>query len=66
MLVLSRKKGERITIGDAVVVTILRSTGNRVTLGITAPDAVSVHRSELGKHEDSRSARFEACTVGWP
>lgn len=60
MLVLSRKKGERITIGEAIVVTVLRSSGGRVTLGITAPDAVSVHRSELGKPKEGRPLRLKA------
>jgi carbon storage regulator len=59
MLVLSRKKGERITIGDAIIVTVLRSSGGRVTLGITAPDAVSVQRTELGKCEERRPLRLK-------
>lgn len=51
MLVLSRKQGERINIGDGIIVTVLRSSGSRVTLGITAPAAVSVDRAELGRRE---------------
>lgn len=47
MLMLSRKTGERIAIGDAVVVTVLRSSCGRVKLGITAPDDVSVLRTEI-------------------
>lgn len=60
MLVLSRKKGERITIGETVVVTVLRSSGGRVTLGISAPDAVSVHRSELGSRQETRPQPLKA------
>jgi carbon storage regulator len=47
MLILSRRVGERITIGDDVVVTVLATRGNQVRLGIAAPDAVSVHREEI-------------------
>lgn len=47
MLVLSRKVNERILIGENVVVTIVRVHGNVVRLGIEAPAAVRVLRSEL-------------------
>ena len=47
MLVLSRKVGEQIVIGDGIVVTVTRMSNNRVTLGIDAPDSVRVLRSEL-------------------
>lgn len=52
MLVLTRKTGERIAIGDAVVVTILRLSGGRVKLGITAPDDVLVLRTEAGERRE--------------
>lgn len=51
MLVLSRKTGERIAIGDAVVVTVLRLSGGRVRLGITAPADISVLRTEVASEE---------------
>ena len=47
MLVLSRKAGEEIVIGDNVTVTINRIAGNRVTIGIQAPESVSIVRGEL-------------------
>lgn len=47
MLVLSRKLGQTIRIGDDVSVTILHLAGGRVRLGIDAPLDVPVHRSEL-------------------
>ncbi len=53
MLVLSRKTGERIAIGDTVVVTVLRLSGGRVKLGITAPDDVSVLRTEVLSEENA-------------
>lgn len=47
MLVLSRKIGESIIIGDSIVVTVTRVAGNRLTLGIDAPADVRILRSEL-------------------
>lgn len=47
MLILSRRVGEKINIGDDVVVTVLSARGNQVRLGIAAPDTVSVHREEI-------------------
>lgn len=47
MLVLTRKIGEAIQIGDGVTVEVLEMRGGRIRLGITAPGDVKVHRSEL-------------------
>lgn len=47
MLVLSRKVGQRIVIGDNITVVVNKIQGNRVTLGIKAPDDVNIHRGEL-------------------
>ena len=47
MLVLSRRVGESITIGDDVVVTVLEVRGDVVRVGIDAPRSVPVHRTEL-------------------
>ncbi|MEO2047876.1 MAG: carbon storage regulator CsrA [Pirellulales bacterium] len=47
MLVLSRRKEERIIICDDIIVTILDIKGNKVRLGIQAPAEVSVHRQEV-------------------
>ena len=47
MLVLSRKKGERIMIGDKIVITVLEVKGDRVRLGIEAPDDVGIWRQEI-------------------
>jgi len=49
MLVLSRRIGEKLVIGDQITVTINRVSGNRVSLGIEAPPHVRVVRSELQK-----------------
>jgi len=47
MLVLSRKKGESIRIGNDIVVTIQRLSGNRVSVGIEAPPHCRISRGEL-------------------
>jgi len=47
MLVLSRKTNQRIVIGDAIVVTVVEIRGDKCRLGIEAPRAVTVHRSEI-------------------
>ena len=47
MLVLSRKKGEQIRIGDDIVITIHRVSGNRVSIGIEAPASLRIVRGEL-------------------
>jgi carbon storage regulator len=47
MLVLSRKLGERILIGEDIEVTIVEIRGNQVKLGFSAPRCVSICRSEI-------------------
>jgi len=47
MLVLSRKRDEKIMIGDNVVVTVVSIRGDKVRLGIDAPKSIAVHRSEV-------------------
>ena len=47
MLVLSRKEGERIMIDSRIQVTILAVRGNRVRLGVIAPEEVAIHREEV-------------------
>ncbi len=47
MLILSRKIGEAIIIGDNVSVTVLSCAGRTIRLGIDAPKEISVHREEI-------------------
>lgn len=51
MLVLSRKRGESLIIGEGIRVTITRIAGNRVALGIDAPPEVPVLRGELERRD---------------
>ena len=47
MLVLTRKHGEAITIGEGITVTVLAVQGERVKIGIAAPAEIPVHRQEV-------------------
>ena len=51
MLVLSRKPGEKVIIGNGITITILETKGNRVRLAIDAPDDVRILRAELRTFE---------------
>jgi carbon storage regulator len=66
MLVLSRKVGQKIVLGDQVIITVNRISGGRVSLGITAPPGVRVVRSELGPIESTPpGAGGTQATVGF-
>ena len=47
MLVLSRKRDEKIVIGENIIVTVVEIRGDKVRLGVEAPKEVSVHRQEV-------------------
>ncbi len=47
MLILTRRVGETLMIGDEVTVTVLGVKGNQVRIGVRAPKTVSVHREEI-------------------
>lgn len=60
MLVLSRKAGERIWIGDDISITIVRITGGGVRVGIEAPHELPVVREELKlKMDQERAEEFD-------
>jgi carbon storage regulator len=56
MLVLTRKIGEKVVIGNGITVTVVRSEGGRVRLGIDAPGDVRILRGELACWMDSEAA----------
>ncbi|MBS0194883.1 MAG: carbon storage regulator CsrA [Proteobacteria bacterium] len=66
MLILTRRVGETLMIGDAVTVTVLGVKGNQVRIGITAPKDVAVHREEIFQriHKDESGAGVAASEAG--
>ena len=61
MLVITRKPGERITIGDDVVVTVVEVKGSLVKLGVEAPRSISIHRQEI--YDRIRKQNLEASEI---
>ena len=70
MLVMSRKPGETIHIGDEIVFKVLETRGDKVRIGVSAPSTVAVHRGEIyeairqkwnqgesGKHDPEHDAK---------
>jgi carbon storage regulator len=62
MLVLSRKKGESIIIGDGIEITVLASEGETIKIGITAPKHVEIYRKEI--YADVKQSNLEALNKG--
>lgn len=60
MLVLSRKVGERLVIGDNITIVVNRIAGNRVTIGIEAPGDVRIVRGELKPEDEAAHATVPA------
>lgn len=57
MLVLSRKLGEKIVIGENIVVTVVKIDRNQIRLGIEAPHAVAVYREEIAPTQPTTRVR---------
>ena len=60
MLILTRRIGESVMIGDDVSITVLRVKGNQVRLGVNAPRTVSVQREEIFERIKSEDPASEA------
>jgi len=64
MLVLSRKLGERLVIGDDIVLIVNKIAGNRVTLAIEAPNHIRIVRGELSPlQQNAGSNAASACRI---
>ena len=61
MLILTRKVGESVVVGDDVTITVLGVKGNQVRIGINAPKDVTVHREEVYSriHDDDIQSEAE-------
>jgi carbon storage regulator len=63
MLVLSRKLGEKIVIGDNIVITVVKIDRNQIRIGIEAPNDISVYREEIAPQRVARTERTEAVAL---
>ena len=66
MLIIARKLGEKITIGDETVVTLVEIRENQVRLGIEAPRNISIHRQEVYeriRNENLASSEIEPSDI---
>jgi carbon storage regulator len=62
MLILTRKLGEQITIGDDITIKLLEVKGTQVKLGIEAPQDISIHRKEI--YDRIREENLRSSEVG--
>ncbi len=62
MLILTRRVGETLMIGDEVTVTVLGVKGNQVRIGVSAPKHVAVHREEI--YERIRREQEDGAAAG--
>jgi carbon storage regulator len=63
MLVLSRKKGERVVIGQDVYVKIIEIRGDRVKLGFEGPSEIPIHREEIAFRITGEAATDECLAI---
>jgi carbon storage regulator len=60
MLILTRRVGETLMVGDEVTVTVLGVKGNQVRIGVNAPKDVAVHREEIYQRIQNENTKQDA------
>jgi len=63
MLILTRRVGEAVMIGEEVTVTVLGVKGNQVRIGVNAPKSISVHREEIFERIKNEQQQEAAATA---
>lgn len=63
MLILTRRAGETLMIGDDVTITVLGVKGNQVRIGVNAPKDVSVHREEIYQRIQQEKSQSKSATA---
>ncbi len=69
MLILTRRAGESIMVGDEVTITVLGIKGNQTRLGVNAPKEISVHREEIYERilvERKQAQGLDEDQTEWP
>lgn len=61
MLILTRRVGETLMIGDEVTVTVLGVKGNQIRIGVNAPKKISIHREEIYQRIQTEKSRQNIC-----
>lgn len=69
MLIITRRAGQKVMLGDDVAIHVMEIAGNNVRLGIEAPKEMAVHREEIWlalKRENEAAAQTDAERMPWP